>query len=1317
MVALEGLVPEVSGSLSEVKALEQEVPVMAGRSSINPVEAGYSASAGGRGGKASSFAAGTVEPSVRREEAFEVSRGFIGEPKRSIGVQLQQGSCELVDETGCELLDICRVNVLKKCDFGCLCRRVASFEPCAVQLGISLLQLLLVSPRDGARIRLWIESQCAGTSTSPIRVRDLLPLPLPPAGAALKLMKRLEVTGDGLMTITSPDMRVSKSEKRQQIKKLLTEGCKQVWRIIVVLVLNGLHSNWLYPPGRKARLSEPQEAAMRNVNKWIESFCENPLSLYGLPDFSTLVHSKTIDYAGEEVAHALPLRLEELLPGLPVTGVAGSLSAVRAAWGDVKSWVVNPHLTLKPKDLWPKKNPRARINATRGEWYRICEELFKRGIIETIKLEEVFTANGAPVLNGAFAVEKKGQPGEGQVRVTRLIMNFVPANSFQKLMQGDLNTLASSTSWTQFVLGTNEVLLWSGDDQRGAFYAWELPTAWRPFMAFAWPVPGHLVGGALGSMEYVASRVIPMGWIQAVSLFQHLHRSLGMSEEPEGAGHSLRKEWRRDRPVPQTSDGKVTEFVQFYLDDFDCPEVVPSVGWEGLVGKPSETHVKQREAYKRWGVGISEDKAHVRDPKVIRMGAEVDGIRGSVGVPIGKKFEAAFFGLWCMGLRLPPTKVLLMVLGRLVRCFEFRRPLMCLLHGIWPKGSVLARKPLTSNNMQELLLAIAVLPLACADLRAPISNMVTCSDASEAGGGLCCSGGLTAEGEDALSRLQAPEYLADRSLSFQPQGALSSKWTSGPKVVVVSLFDGIGALMVGLCRLDCQVLAFASSEVDKECKRLVRKRWPGVLELGDIEKVDRNKIEALHRSVGYNVDFVLCGGGSPCQDLSALLADREGLAGSRSKLFFEMPRIFKDLKETFTCPVYTFVENVFSMTKNNRDAFSDTLGVEPILLDSIWFSQSRRPRLYWVDWEVKPIGEEELIPHDRYKEWTFPPLDYDKTWWLDRLCRHEQGGLLPTLTRALPRRTPPRRPAGLEGASTEAKARWEADHYRFQVYQYETKHLVTKPDGTFRLPSVTERERLMGFPEGYVSSGLSTKMTVNEAFNLGSCMIGNSFNVYCITFLLDELLKRFSDGHECRQLDRMLARYEHAPPGWCESPQFAPSSKPDGYSGMLVQEFLRQGDKGGTDVKLDVGIPFRIKAWPRAGIRSRLFHWKIVNGYAWKHRSHINVLELQAVVHSMQWRLRKLSGFRSRVLHLVDNQVVASVITKGRSSSFRLKRSLQKLTSLVLAGELRLAIGYVATDDNPSDIPSRWASKPGRKSNIAKKGSSNERGSPYTIKS
>ena len=58
-----------------------------------------------------------------------------------------------------------------------------------------------------------------------------------------------------------------------------------------------------------------------------------------------------------------------------------------------------------------------------------------------------------------------------------------------------------------------------------------------------------------------------------------------------------------------------------------------------------------------------------------------------------------------------------------------------------------------------------------------------------------------------------------------------------------------------------------------------------------------------------------------------------------------------------------------------------------------------------------------------------------------------------------------------------------------------------------------------------------------------------------------------------------------------------------------------------------------------------------------------------------------MDGFGCRVLRLIDNQMVASVITKVRSSSFRLKRAIEKLSSLVVASELRLVIGCVATDD------------------------------------
>ena len=194
-------------------------------------------------------------------------------------------------------------------------------------------------------------------------------------------------------------------------------------------------------------------------------------------------------------------------------------------------------------------------------------------------------------MNGAFAVPKKGTPAEGEVRVTRLIMNMIPSNSLQRLMPGDLATLSSASTWVGAHLRPNQVLLWSGEDQKGAYYAWALPPAWRKFMAFRWPVPWALVGLPNENEVYVAAAVIP--------------KRLGLGIPPGGAGHSAEIEWRRDRPIPSSAVTEDGGWVQLYLDDFDCPELVDKDVWKRVQGTVSTAHSKQKQAYKHVGVEVS----------------------------------------------------------------------------------------------------------------------------------------------------------------------------------------------------------------------------------------------------------------------------------------------------------------------------------------------------------------------------------------------------------------------------------------------------------------------------------------------------------------------------------------------------------------------------------------------------------------------------------------------------------------------------------------------------------------------------------------
>ena len=86
--------------------------------------------------------------------------------------------------------------------------------------------------------------------------------------------------------------------------------------------------------------------------------------------------------------------------------------------------------------------------------------------------------------------------------------------------------------------------------------------------------------------------------------------------------------------------------------------------------------------------------------------------------------------------------------------------------------------------------------------------------------------------------------------------------------------------------------------------------------------------------------------------------------------------------------------------------------------------------------------------------------------------------------------------------------------------------------------------------------------------------------------------------------------------------------------------------------------------------------------------AHINLLELTAVDISMRWRIR--SQVRcGRCLHLLDSQVVLAELSKGRCKSPRLLPGLRKVNARQVVGGLLVTFGFVASEANPADEPSR----------------------------
>ncbi len=130
---------------------------------------------------------------------------------------------------------------------------------------------------------------------------------------------------------------------------------------------------------------------------------------------------------------------------------------------------------------------------------------------------------------------------------------------------------------------------------------------------------------------------------------------------------------------------------------------------------------------------------------------------------------------------------------------------------------------------------------------------------------------------------------------------------SSRKMTLGSLFDGIGGFCLAGRMADIQPVW--SSEVEPFPIRVTEKRFPGVLQLGDVHAINGGEIPP--------VDVITFG--SPCQNLS-VAGKRAGLGGEQSSLFFEAVRIIREmrLKTNGHYPRWAVWENVPGALSSNE---------------------------------------------------------------------------------------------------------------------------------------------------------------------------------------------------------------------------------------------------------------------------------------------------------------------------------------------------------------------------------------------------------------
>lgn len=151
---------------------------------------------------------------------------------------------------------------------------------------------------------------------------------------------------------------------------------------------------------------------------------------------------------------------------------------------------------------------------------------------------------------------------------------------------------------------------------------------------------------------------------------------------------------------------------------------------------------------------------------------------------------------------------------------------------------------------------------------------------------------------------------------------------------ILSLFDGVSCARLALEKNKIEIEKYYACEIDKYASKVTQANRPDTIPLGDVRNVTTEIVG--------DIDLLI--GGSPCQDLSIAKANRKGLDGERSGLFYEYVRILRELK-----PKYFILENVASMPKEARDTITKEMGVEPTMINASLVSAQNRKRLFWTN--------------------------------------------------------------------------------------------------------------------------------------------------------------------------------------------------------------------------------------------------------------------------------------------------------------------------------------------------------------------------------
>ena len=635
-----------------------------------------------------------------------------------------------------------------------------------------------------------------------------------------------------------------------------------------------------------------------------------------------------ISYHGEVVAKAEKLELDRIIASLPPKENGGSVDLLELCEGKIREALQDPSRMILPEEELPAVWPRPKVQVKdEAEWEKIARELVDRGILTPV--DQVLTVDGHEIYNGLFAVEKTGRDLADGRTAQRLIMDLRASNAILKTLPGDVKTLTGACGFTPIVLEDSQVISISGDDLVSSFYFFRLPSSWPPYLSFEREVSWKALGHERAGKTRLGTCVLPMGFNSSVGVMQHVHRRLALWSPDRGGGGLPRQlEIRKDREWPHLGD--YTPVWCLYLDDSTFIRKLEIKVKEDLKGRSGAEQDQMRRAYQFWGIPFNAKKAVEEQEQAERLGAYLDGTVGRIGVTVKRTLECMSLGAWVLSQGQVTRKALQVFAGKEVHCLQFRRPLFSVYDEIWRLIASDDPEPYLNRKVcVEVMTSLCLAPVRYSDWRAEVDPFVMASDASETGGGFCMAKRLSAMGVKEAIR---------------PPGRTE---TAHNGVVVIDMFAGIGGLLRSLDRAGMHWEHHVVIEKDKQCRRCIRRTWPGGTEFTDISKITRGDLMREIQKVD-NPSFVIFGGGFPCQGFSKLSSKRKHFEDERSQLFYDMVARIKDIEsicKELKILCLGFGENVV-MDPKDRDEITFKLGWMPYLVESRDISCVKRPRYY-----------------------------------------------------------------------------------------------------------------------------------------------------------------------------------------------------------------------------------------------------------------------------------------------------------------------------------------------------------------------------------